>query len=114
MHPRDMEPAALAYHIREALNDAFVIDFLSDRAQNSLINFLALELKKHLNNIPNYADSPERFWDWHDKTQPFFEKATKRHPLYAVFGDVLANAVEVACNPVFAELEHNANANIPL
>lgn len=106
MHPRDMEPAALAHYIREALNDAFVIDFLSDRAQASLINFLAVELKKFYEIIRvrgNKMDYTE-----YDSLTPFFEKATKRHPLYAVFGDILANAVEVACDPIFAELERNA------
>lgn len=111
-HPREMHLSALHYHISEALKDAYVIDFLSDRAQNSIISFLAVELQKFY----EFRTGPYREMEWPEAARwdrdnmPFFEKATLRHPLSALFGDTLAKAVGAVVGPYFVELEKNAKS----
>lgn len=113
-HPRELGIPALHYYINEGLKECFVIDFLSDRAQNSITGHLASELYKFYRNMPKRDDyeSYEEFWPVWDKFErqhlPFFEKAISRHPLSAVFGDVLGKAIHAELEPYFAELERNS------
>lgn len=105
-HPRDMEHYTLVYYIRNGLVDCYAIDFLSDRAQDSLIRFLAAEVQAFYRIAAEYKENDWKdWWEFQQENTPVFEKATLRHPLGAVFGETMAKAVNAALLPVFEDLE---------
>lgn len=99
-----------AYWIKQGLNDCYAIDFLSDRAQESIINFLAEEIIKFYDDFKRTENLPWRERDEvMSKWQPFFTKAVLRHPLGEFFGDAFAQRINDSLRPWYGKLEHGKN-----
>jgi len=111
-HPRTFERASHYFWVGVALEDAFIIDFLSERAQTSIKRYLSKALEQQYVEAERLKDIP---WDEKTKTQQRWSvrddlrKAIDAHPLVAFLGEAFAVAIFDAIVDIYADLERGIN-----